>query len=470
MFNLPTALLASAAMAVATPDLLDTWNIQVLRNPYSPADIGIPESARSFPMTSASGQSYNCYVPPPPAAPEPTKPENELEKRAQQARQQLERQGRLCLLKTFDYWSYELCVGEQVRQFHKETVASAEKPSDVREVNTREYVLGVYASGADAVLSVEGTGGVYMLQQTYNAGAEGRSVTVQYDCDAGAGSKGTGLYEILSVSEPQPLHYVLLVASKDPTLCAVLPSPTRILAPLNHTCIEHVDGWWTYEICVGGTIRQYHNDNGKAAQESIIGVWDWAGGQRLEPNALTGPGTAAIVQKYNKGSGCDIRKGRPREAVLRFECNPSGSTGAGAGTATVPPAATQAAPGSSTTQSLPRTISLTLQGIKESPTCEYTITFSTPLVCEHPDAAPMHKAVVAPPPRPLFCVPLAAEEGEEDEAQALQDAATPQAQEIEAESPQATPVAVESQEVAQVVAQVNAAGGTAEEGAQSSNP
>lgn len=460
MFHLASTLLASAALAVATPDLIDTWNIQVLRNAYSLADIGISETSRSFPMTSATGQSYNCYVTPPHATPEPTKPENEAEKRAQQARQQLERQGRQCFLKTFDYWSYELCVGEQVRQFHKETVASTEKPSEVLDVNTREYVLGVYASHKDAVLPLEGSGGGYVLQQTYNAGAEGRSVTVQYDCDAGAGAKGTGLYEILSVQEPEPLQYVLLVAARDPALCALLPSPTRILAPLNHTCIEHVDGWWTYEICVGGTIRQYHNDNGKAVQESIIGAWDWAGGQRLESNALTGPGTASIVQKYNKGSGCDIRKGRPREAVLRFECSPGGAPVA---TATVPAGGgSQTAAGASPAQSLPRTISLTLQGIKESPTCEYTITFATPLVCEHPDAAHTHKAVVAPAPRPVFCVPHGDDEGEEEEALQVVAEAQGQAQQSTG-LPNPEPVEASTQATQQqVAAQVAADGATGE--------
>jgi hypothetical protein len=292
-----------------------------------------------------------------------------------------------------------------VRQFHKEAVPSTAGDGQSAESTTREYVLGVYGAGTE--VTVAKAGGEYVLQQSYSAGSEGRSVAVQYDCDSAALIKGGASYEIIGIEEPQPLHYVLTVATRDAALCSLLPSPTRVLAPLNKTCIEHVEGWWTYEICIGGTIRQYHSENGKAVQESVIGVWDLSHGQTLENNALVSGG--AIVQKYTKGTACEVRKGVTRQATLRFECLPPSGAAA---------AAAEATAGSDMHGKvgfMPKTVTLTLQSIKEGPTCEYTISFGTPIVCEHPDAVPAQKAVTVTVPRPVYCVPEADEDIDEDD-------------------------------------------------------
>jgi hypothetical protein len=213
---------------------------------------------------------------------------------------------------------------------------------------------------------------------------------VTYECEP-AGMAPGSLFDIVRVQEDPPLHYSLLVGTRDPVLCDMLPSPSRLLAPLNNTCIEHVDGWWTYELCLGNKLRQYHPEGTKAVQDSTIGQYDWRAGEQLGPAKVGAP--PAIVQQYIGGTPCDVRKGMPRTATVRFEC--------------MPPATTDGTGASSSSSSSKGYAShaLSLLSIKENPTCEYTITFGTPLVCEHPEVSPGQMRVVQPPPTPVYCVP-----------------------------------------------------------------
>lgn len=395
------AALASSLASIDTVGLDKTWNVKVLPSAVGVEALGLPPSVRSFPVTRGDERTYRCYVAPTedPAGTRAAQPAPAAS-RAQQARFQLERHPtRLCVLKSLDFWSYELCVGEHVRQFHKEVVGSTDEGTAAREATTHEHKIGVYAERSESVTT--GPTGSLLLHQVYAMGTGGRSTTVTYDCDGGSALKGaasTIAYEIVAVTEPEPLAYAVRVAVRDPALCALLPSPSRILAPLNHTCFEHVEGWWTYEICLGGSVRQYHNDGGAALQDTAIGTYDWRHGTGLALNAV---GTSsALVQRYGGGSACDVRKGRPREAMLRFECVPSSSAGAGSS--------------SSSGRGVGAPITVSLLSITESPTCEYTVTFGTALACEHPDAVPALSTTGAPATRPVYCVPEA-EEGEEEE-------------------------------------------------------
>ena len=52
--------------------------------------------------------------------------------------------------------------------------------------------------------------------------------------------------------------YVLVVAT--PLACSPNPveAAARALAPLRGTCVRKAEGWWTYEVCFGKEVRQFH--------------------------------------------------------------------------------------------------------------------------------------------------------------------------------------------------------------------
>jgi hypothetical protein len=175
--------------------------------------------------------------------------------------------------------------------------------------------------------------------------------------------------------------YALRVGVRSAELCAALPSPPALLAPINGTCIEHSPGgWWSYSVCLGSQVTQFHVEGGKRAQETVLGRYDWALGEALAEEASAAAAAAAaapaaIVQAYVGGSPCPVRGGAPRSAAVRFECMPLGASAAG-----------EEAVGA---------FSLTFLHMREAPTCVYTFVFGSPLPCEVAAPAAAHM----PPPR-----------------------------------------------------------------------
>ena len=51
------------------------------------------------------------------------------------------------------------------------------------------------------------------------------------------------------------------VDSEEKSFKAVLTRFRRLHSNTND-CITYVDGWWTYRVCIGRDIRQFHADDG----------------------------------------------------------------------------------------------------------------------------------------------------------------------------------------------------------------
>jgi len=98
---------------------------------------------------------------------------------------------------------------------------------------------------------------------------------------------------------------------------------------LNGQCATALNGYWNYEVCIGGNIRQYHG-----ADSYLLGAFS-----RVEGKIL----------KYDNGLICDITK-NPRKVDISLACSDA----------------------------------LGLQMIAEPSTCVYTMTIITPEVCPDP--------------------------------------------------------------------------------------
>ncbi|XP_037072851.1 endoplasmic reticulum lectin 1-like isoform X2 [Pollicipes pollicipes] len=135
-------------------------------------------------------------------------------------------------------------------------------------------------------------------------------------------------------------------------------------------CLQ-LESYWTYEVCHGDFVRQYHETKeGKQTKliEYFLGRYskDTLKSQIAELDAAIAAGTAASPKKlrleeldlpylevpYRDGTVCDLT-GRPRETLVRYVCHAGGRH--------------------------------ELVSFQESSSCQYVIVVLSPLLCSHPD-------------------------------------------------------------------------------------
>lgn len=153
-------------------------------------------------------------------------------------------------------------------------------------------------------------------------------------------------------------------------------SVASLLLPLRNLCMRYIEGWWTYEFCVGKQLRQYHLDaKGKVEKEYFLGIAtsaDTTGTNPSEPRAAPAEiseeeflhrlgatkkhqeeKTSFYAEQYKWGTGCDVTQGTPRQFEARWSCA-SGAAGTG------------------------------IRTVAEPASCQYVIEIDTPLLCAHP--------------------------------------------------------------------------------------
>ena len=185
----------------------------------------------------------------------------------------------ICTTRTLGYWTYEWCHRTEIRQYHTDADGSI----------TGKTVLGLFDSSTvpnlqtyfstpatDAVIDYYTGGDVCDV-----AGGKTveRAVEVHLQCCAPGGSnRVTGTTKktsknsggdrpvIQSIQEHRTCSYVVQVCV--PQLCktdAVDPklkemtSAVEIVQSLKEgSCLQHSEGWWTYEVCHHDKVRQLH--------------------------------------------------------------------------------------------------------------------------------------------------------------------------------------------------------------------
>ncbi|XP_019726125.1 endoplasmic reticulum lectin 1 [Hippocampus comes] len=178
------------------------------------------------------------------------------------------------------------------------------------------------------------------------------------------------------------------------------PSPSEFLEPLfkRSSCSYRIESYWTYEVCHGKHVRQYHEEKETgqkiSVQEYFLG--NLAGKRKSKemakieetdttPSAsetevpsknIEGQLTPYYSLEMGNGTPCELKQNVPRSTSVLYVCHPEAKH--------------------------------EILSIAEVTTCEYEVVVLTPLLCAHPKyrfkSSPVNaifcQALAGSPPRP----------------------------------------------------------------------
>lgn len=166
------------------------------------------------------------------------------------------------------------------------------------------------------------------------------------------------------------------------------PTPLELLSPLfsQNSCSYRLESYWTYEVCHGRFIRQYHEDReGKKVklQEYFLGRWDKvylkelmenakheeAEGEHIPYKKIDGVNLPYYGVTMGNGTLCELNQNKPRETKVLYVCYVHGKH--------------------------------EILSLKETSTCQYEIIILSPLLCNHPKYKPHESGE-----NQINCIPL----------------------------------------------------------------
>ncbi|NXJ04567.1 ERLEC protein, partial [Odontophorus gujanensis] len=142
------------------------------------------------------------------------------------------------------------------------------------------------------------------------------------------------------------------------------PAPGELLEPLfkQSSCSYRIESYWTYEVCHGKHIRQYHEEK-ETGQK--INIQEYYLGNMMMKTMLSEPGLSEIPTKniegqmtpyypveMGNGTPCSLRHNLPRSSTVMYICHPEAKH--------------------------------EILSVAEVTTCEYEVVILTPLLCNHP--------------------------------------------------------------------------------------
>jgi len=141
---------------------------------------------------------------------------------------------------------------------------------------------------------------------------------------------------------------------EEPEELSKLPSLESMLDPLAGRCFLRNEGYWNIELCHKKKIRQFHEEGKKTAVEYSLGEYERTEGPS-EEDVTDSPKTAVVRHFFESGTRCDETESY-RHAMVEYRCQPGKENH--------------------------------IQLVKETSPCNYTIQFTSPLLCKHPLLAP----------------------------------------------------------------------------------
>ena len=226
---------------------------------------------------------------------------------------------------------------------------------------TTAKVTQVQAAGKGVVSTQDGTGREYVCELPPSE-ADAAAAKAKAKADAAAAAASGAAADKAAAA-----------AASAPGAAPATTLVNNAIAGLRGACVTKKTGWWTYELCHFGDLKQYHEEGGK-----IDAVQNWKLGTVAPPanlgvfspaastvtNGVTMHTRARVVHPFVNGKICDETK-KPRGGEVHYECR---------GTATV--------------NARPAIID-----ILEPSTCFYHISVHVPALCNIPDFKPPTSAM-----------------------------------------------------------------------------
>uniref|UniRef100_A0A3Q3Q591 Endoplasmic reticulum lectin n=1 Tax=Monopterus albus TaxID=43700 RepID=A0A3Q3Q591_MONAL len=150
------------------------------------------------------------------------------------------------------------------------------------------------------------------------------------------------------------------------------PSPGELLEPLfkRSSCSYRIESYWTYEVCHGKHVRQYHEEKetgqkisvqeyflGNMAQKNLLSFFPFSPSSlitdaQVPTKNIEGQLTPYYSLEMGNGTPCVLKQDEPRSASVLYVCHPEAKH--------------------------------EILSIAEVTTCEYEVVVLTPLLCAHP--------------------------------------------------------------------------------------
>ena len=227
----------------------------------------------------------------------------------------------------------------------------------IEEVSTCTYKIVIstplLCAGHRAAARALWEGGV--TDATSAASTTGTTSSVTSDTDAGSGKTASSAAGSKSDAAVSPLGH-----AKQSPWAEVGGTGARLLRQLESQCFTLEDGWWTYQLCVGHHLRQYHLEEGKVTAEYYLGRYTPPTAPPLKPlTPANEPGMSridqALVANYTSGTLCDLTD-RPRRTRVYFKCGDELESSDKASS---------------------------LESVSETSSCEYEAVLRSPILCKH---------------------------------------------------------------------------------------
>uniref|UniRef100_A0A7N6A737 Endoplasmic reticulum lectin n=1 Tax=Anabas testudineus TaxID=64144 RepID=A0A7N6A737_ANATE len=174
------------------------------------------------------------------------------------------------------------------------------------------------------------------------------------------------------------------------------PSPGELLEPLfkRSSCSYRIESYWTYEVCHGKHIRQYHEEKETSQKISVQEYYLGNMAQKSQSTEvptknIEGQLTPYYSMEMGNGTPCVLKQNQPRATSVLYVCHPEAKH--------------------------------EILSVAEVTTCEYEVVVLTPLLCAHPKyrfkSSPVNtifcQALAGSPLRPQRLVQLDKEQEEQ---------------------------------------------------------
>jgi len=275
-------------------------------------------------MTTTHKEKYKCILPLVTSGDE----EEEKDYKGPNPRELLEPlfKQSSCSYRIESYWTYEVCHGKHIRQYHEEKESG-------QKVNIHEYYLGNML--AKNLLSEK--------DQEADENEKSKEIpTKNIEAEV-----TTCEYEVVILTPLLCNHpkYRFRASPVNDIFCQSLPgSPFK---PLTLRQLEQQEeilrvpfrrnkegvGWWKYEFCYGKHVHQYHEDKDSGKTSVVVGTWnqeehiEWAKKNTARAYHLQDDGTQSVRMVshfYGNGDICDITD-KPRQVTVKLKCKESDS-------------------------------------------------------------------------------------------------------------------------------------------------